>query len=148
MQLPRYELKADKSLMVFEFLSEGSKGKILKLITFNETNLKDLYNLAFGDKNIDTGDIDDMAVTNNGDSETVLSTVVASVYAFTDKYPESMVYAIGSTKARTRLYRMGITKYIKEIDKDFEIFGLSDNLWQPFEKDVNYEAFLAKRKKH
>jgi hypothetical protein len=147
MQLPRYQLKADKSLMVFEFVSEGNKGKIQKLITFNETNLKDLYNLAFGDKNIETGDIDDMAVSNNGDSEMVLATVVATVYAFTDKYPESMIYAIGSTNARTRLYRMGITKYIKEIDKDFDIFGLSDNLWQPFEKDMHYDAFLAKRKK-
>ena len=104
MQLPRYQLKADKSLMVFEFVSEGNKGKIQKLITFNETNLKDLYNLAFGDKNIETGDIDDMAVSNNGDSEMVLATVVATVYAFTDKYPESMIYAIGSTNARTRLY--------------------------------------------
>jgi hypothetical protein len=148
MQLPRYELKAEKSLMVFEFLSEGPKGKIPKLIKYSETNLKDLYNLAFGDKDLQTGDIDDMAVSNNGDSEKVLATVVATVYAFTDKYPECMIYATGSTQARTRLYRMGITKYIKEIEKDFEVFGLRDNLWQPFEKEIHYEAFLTKRKKH
>ena len=148
MQLPRYELKAEKSLMVFEFLSEGPKGKIPKLIKFSETNLKDLYNLAFGDKDLVTGDIDDMAVSNNGDSEMVLATVVATVFAFTDKYPDCMIYATGSTRARTRLYRMGITKYIKEIQKDFEIFGLQNNVWQPFEKEVHYEAFLAKRKKH
>ncbi len=134
--------------MVFEFLSEGPKGKIPKLIKFSETNLKDLYNLAFGDKDLLTGHIDDMAVSNNGDSEMVLATVVASVLAFTDKYPEYMVYATGSTKARTRLYRMGIARYIKEIQKDFEIYGLQNDIWHPFEKEAHYEAFLAKRKKH
>lgn len=69
MQLPRYELKAEKSLMVFEFLSEGPRGQIPKLIKFSETNLKDVYNLAFGDKHPETGDIDDMVVSNNGDSK-------------------------------------------------------------------------------
>jgi hypothetical protein len=147
MQLPRYELKAEKSLMVFEFLSEGRQGKIPKLIKYSETNLKDLYNLAFGDKNTQTGEIDDTVISNNGDSEKILATVVATVYAFTDRYPGCLIYATGSTQARTRFYRMGITKYIIEIQKDYEIFGLHDNVWQPFEKNVSYEAFLAKRKK-
>jgi hypothetical protein len=63
-----------------------------------------LYNLAFGDKDHSTGEIDDKVISNNGDSEKVLATVVATVYAFTDKYPETWIYATGSTKARTRLY--------------------------------------------
>ncbi len=81
MRLPRYELKAEKSLMVFEFTSEGLKGQIPKLIKFSETTLKGFYNLAFGDKNLETGDIDDAAVSNNGDSEQVLATVVSAVYS-------------------------------------------------------------------
>jgi hypothetical protein len=32
MKLERYELKAEKSLMVFEFVSEGPKGEISKLV--------------------------------------------------------------------------------------------------------------------
>ena len=118
MKLPRYELKAEKSLMVFEFISEGTKGQIPKLIKYSVTNLKDTYNLAFGDKNPETGEIDDNVVSNNGDSEKVLATVVATVYAFSDKYPDSWIFATGSTKARTRLYRMGITRYIDEIEHD------------------------------
>ena len=62
MKLPRYELKAESSLMVFEFTSEGGKGQIPKLIKLSETTLKGFYNLAFGDKDIDTGDIDDTVV--------------------------------------------------------------------------------------
>ena len=51
MKLPRYELTAEKSMAVFEFTSEGHKGSIVKLIKYSETNLRDMYNLAFGDKN-------------------------------------------------------------------------------------------------
>ena len=87
--------------MVFEFISEGTKGPIPKLIKYSETNLKDMFNLAFGDKNPDTGDIDDKVVSNNGDSEKILATIVATIYAFSDKYPDSWVFATGSTKART-----------------------------------------------
>lgn len=146
MKLPRYELKAEKSLMVFEFISEGTKGQNPKLIKYSETNLKDMYNLAFGDKNPETGEIDDKVVSNNGDSEKVLATVVSTVYAFSDKYLDCWIFATGSTKARTRLYRMGITKYIDEIKGDFEVYGLMENEWETFEKEIDYDAFLIRRK--
>ena len=133
--------------MVYDFISEGPKGRIPKLVKFSETNLKDLYNLAFGDKDLKTGGINDTVISNNGDSEKVLATVVATVYAFTEKHPDSWVYATGSSKSRTRLYRMGITKYISEVEKDFEVLGMKDNGWHPFKKGEEYEAFLVKRKK-
>jgi hypothetical protein len=93
MKLDRYELKAGENLTTFEFISEGPKGKIPKFIQFSPTNLKGLYNLAFGDKDLKTGEIDDLSISNNGDSEKVLATVVASVYAFTEKNPEAWIYA-------------------------------------------------------
>jgi hypothetical protein len=146
MKLPRYEMKSEKSLMVFEFISEGTKGKISKLIKFSETNVPDVFNLAFGDKIETTDEIDDFAVSNNGDSEKVLATVVASVNAFTEKYPNCWVYATGSTKSRTRLYQIGISKYVDEIRKSFEIYGLHNSDWKVFRKGLNYESFLVKRK--
>jgi hypothetical protein len=57
-----------------------------------------------------------------------------------------MVYATGSTKSRTRLYRMGISKYLEEIKADFEVYGELENGWEEFRKDVEYEAFLVKLK--
>ncbi|MFI5221097.1 MAG: DUF6934 family protein [Bacteroidia bacterium] len=147
MKLPRYQLKAEKSLMVFEFISEGSKGQIPKLVKFSETNLKGLFNLAFGDKDQNTGEINDTVISNNSDSEKVLATVVATLYAFTDKHNDAFVLATGSTKARTRLYRMGITKYFNEIQKDFLVYGLRNDEWENFKKETEYGAFLAKRKK-
>jgi hypothetical protein len=146
MKLPRYELVAENSLMVFEFTSEGPKGQIPKLIKFSTTALKGFYNLAFGDKDLETSDIDDKVVSNNGDSEKVLATVVSAVFAFTDIYKNTWVYATGSTKSRTRLYRMGISKYFEDVKQDFQVFGMLDGEWQEFEKEIDYTAFVARRK--
>ena len=103
--------------MVFEFISEGPKGNITKIVQYSETNLKGFYNLGFGDKNEKSGEIIDDIITNNSDSQKVLATVSSTVYAFTDKYADSWIYATGLTKARTRLYRMGITNNLIEIQK-------------------------------
>ena len=146
MKLPKYELTTEKSLNVYEFLSEGPKGKIPKLIKFSETTLKGFFNLAFGDKNIETGEIDDKVVSNNGDSEQVLATVVSAVFAFTDLNKNSWVYATGSNKARTRLYRMGVNKYLDEVEKDFWVFGMLNGEWEKFEKETDYTAFVVRRK--
>ena len=54
--------------------------------------------------------------------------------------------ASGSTISRTRLYRMGITMYLDEIQKDYHIYGLRHDDWEIFEKGIEYEAFLAKSK--
>ena len=146
MKLPKYHLKSNERLTTFEFISEGPKGFIHKLIQFTPTNLKDVYNLSFGDKDHNTGGVNDASISNNGDSEKVLATVVASVYAFTDKNPNAWVYATGSTKSRTRLYRMGITKYSLTVKKDFEIYGETGEDWEVFKKDKTYEGFLVRRK--
>ncbi len=146
MKLDKYELKSGERLEVFEFVSVGTKGRIPKIVQYTPTNYKDLYNLGFGDMNIETGEIDDTVISNNGDSEKVLATVVATLYAFIDKHQNAMVYATGSTKSRTRLYRMGITKYLDEIKDDFDIFGELETGWEEFRKDVEYEAFLVKLK--
>ena len=146
MLLPRYELKSDASLTVFEFTSVGKKGEIPKIVQYSETNLKDFYNLGFGDKDLLTGEVDDKVISDNGDSQKVLATVVATVYAFTDKYPETWIYATGSTKSRTRLYRIGLTNNLEEILQDFELYGLKNGEWQEFTRRTEYEAFLAKRR--
>lgn len=49
MKRERYKYFAEKELMYFEFYSVGPKGQVKKVIEFSETNVKDVYNLAFGD---------------------------------------------------------------------------------------------------
>ena len=142
----RYELKAGKNLTTFEFLSEGRKGKIAKVIQFQQMNHQNLYNLAFGDKHPETGEFDDKVITDNDDSEKVLATVVSAIYTFADRYPESWIYATGSTTARTRLYRMGINKYFNIVSNDFDIMGEYKNEWEWYEFGKNYQAFAVHRK--
>ena len=99
------------------------------------------------DKDHSTGSIDDMVISNNGDSEKVLASVVSTIYAFTDKFPDAWIYATGSTKSRTRLYRMGITKFLSEVEENFEVLGEQNDKWETFRKNVEYEGFLVRRKK-
>jgi len=146
MNLDKYEIKSGQKLEVFEFVSIGVNGRITKFIQYTSTNYKDLYNLGFGDKNDETGEMDDKVISNNGDSEKVLATVVATLYAFIDEHPKAMVYATGSSKSRTRLYRMGISKYLKQIKEDFEVFGELESNWESFKKGKEYKGFLVKLK--
>ena len=63
-----------------------------------------------------------------------------------NQQPDAYVYASGSTKARTRLYRMGITKYFEEMQQDFYLYGQVGDDYVDFEPGVNYDGFLAQRK--
>ena len=146
MKIDKYALKAGTDLTVFEFISEGTKGAIRKVILFQTTTEPNLYNLAFGDKDFETGGIDDMAVSNNGDTDKVLATVVAALYAFFERYPNAFVYATGSTASRTRLYRMGITRFFEEMRRDFYLYGQVGDDFPEFEIGRDYDGFIAKRK--
>lgn len=142
----RYALDADDEFMVFEFISTGPRGEISKLIQYSQTEKKNIYNLGFGDKDLETGSFDDQVISNNGDSQKILATVAETVYTFTEQYPGVRIFATGSTRARTRLYRIGITNNLTEILQDFELYGLRNGKWEEFSKGVEYQAFLVKRR--
>jgi hypothetical protein len=143
----KYNTKAIPSLMEFEFISSGPNGKIIKVIQYTPTNIPNIYNLGFGDKNNNTGDISDSVTSNNDDREKVLSTVAFTTLEFLNKYPNYSVLAIGLTPARTRLYQIGIMKNLIEIAEEISILGLHNDNWIPLKKGVNFEAFLASKKK-
>ncbi|MDQ6762197.1 MAG: hypothetical protein M3015_06180, partial [Bacteroidota bacterium] len=94
----------------------------------------------------ETGEISDIVITNNNDSRKVLATVAATIHDFTIQYPGVWIIAKGVTLSRTRLYRMGITNHWKEINTDFEVYGLIAEQWELFEQRRSYEAFLIRRK--
>ena len=122
MRLEHYEIRFDEPSTTFEFFSEGPKGRIQKSVQFSPLG-NGLYNLALGDVNTRTGELDDLVVTNNEDKEKVLATMVEIIYKFCERIPSANIFASGSTPARTRLYRMGINKYYQLAVKDFYILG-------------------------
>jgi len=145
MYLPRYIFKINENLLDYEFISVGPQGAIKKVVRFTQISTG-IYNLAFGDLDAETGEINDSSVTNNNDRQKVLATIATTVHDFTFQYLRVWIFIKGSTLSRTRLYRMGIANHWEEISMDFEVFGLKETAWEVFEKRENYEAFLLHRK--
>ena len=147
MNNPKYLYKTEQKFTIYEFVSEGPKGRIRKMVEYTETATENVYNLGFGDYDEIANAINDISVTNNGDSLKVLATVASTVYAFLEKHPNAYILATGSTNVRTRLYRMGITNNLAEINEDFIVYGLTDKgIWDDFVVGEDYEAFLITKK--
>jgi hypothetical protein len=150
MRLEKYESKANKTETKYTFISQGPNGNILKGIEYSKTKVygfRNVYNLAFGDIDLNSGEIDDLVVTNNQDREKVLATVANTVIIFTKRRPKAHIYIRGSTRPRTRLYQMAISKYLDELSENFDIKGQFKEIWLPFNKTTNFDAFLIIRKK-
>lgn len=142
MNLPQYKTNPDEDLHSFSFISEGKNGKVEKVIRYEKIT-DDVFNLGFGDKDPITGKINDKVVTNNGDTEKVLATVVSTVFTFTERNPNAYIYAIGSNHVRNRLYRRGITKYLSEALDTFAIYGMLPNQeFEIFNPNTDYVGFL------
>ncbi len=149
MKHPKYLYCSSTDMFHYEFISEGSKGRIKKMVEYTETGTENVYNLGFGDYNEVTQDIDDLSVTNNGDSLKVLATVASTLFTFIENNPNAWVVATGSTSVRTRLYRMGITNNLPEILEFFAVFGYNINQdWEEFVIGEDYEAFLITKKEN
>lgn len=150
MNLDRYLFEVSPDHFEYQFYSHGPKGRIKKIVRFDPFETGDgqqLINLAFGDWNEQTQAIDDETISNNGDTDKILATVAFIVLEFTNRFPETVIYAEGSTVARTRKYQMGINKYFEDISDLFHVFGVTENSSiQPFTKSVNYAGFLVSRK--
>lgn len=149
MKKEKYPYRTEDRFEYFEFFSEGPKGVIKKVVEYQPTMQENVFNLAFGDYNDAAKGIDDKTITNNSDSVKVLATVASTVYAFIEQHPEAWILATGSTEARTRLYRMGITNNLAEIAEDFLVFGYTrGEQWVKFEAGEDYEAFLVTKKEN
>ena len=149
MNLDAYPYTISGDHLIYTFDSYGPNGKIRKIVRYRPRNPGSLayFNLGFGDQNVVTGKVDDRAVSNNSDKEKVLATVAATVLDFICTFPDAFIHAQGSTPARTRLYQMGISANWNEISSLLQVYGyVFDSGWQPYEKNIKYLAFLARRK--
>jgi hypothetical protein len=108
---------------IFDFISHGQNGKINKRIAFTRTKMEQVYNLAFGDLTED-GEIDDLIISDNGDRNKVLATVVKVVNDYTRKYPYRLIFFRGSTHERTMLYRMAVGLNLEELSVHFDIYAM------------------------
>jgi hypothetical protein len=145
MSKDKYSLETDQNNLIFEFFSEGPKGRILKIVEYQPLGGR-FYNLAFGDSVENTKDFDDFVRTNNEDTEKVLATVASTLYIFFQHHEGTIVIAEGSTKARTRLYRRYLTIFLELIETEFTLLGELDGKTERFRKGVDYKFFLISKK--
>jgi hypothetical protein len=145
MNQPKYPVFASDDPFIYVFFSEGSRGRFKKGVFYTQIG-NNLFNLGFGDWNEELQDLDDSSRTNNGDRDKVLTTVASTVVAFTNKFPNAKIFAEGSTPVRTRLYQMGISSNLLEINEYFKVMGLLHNGWESFHRGRNYTSFLITRK--
>ena len=116
------------------------------VVQFIYDEQRSVFNLGFGIIRAD-GSIDDLATNDNQDRDKILATIAELVYEFTARHPKQFVGFTGSTKERTRLYRMALTLNYEELSKTFDIFGITEEKeMEVFRKGKSYYAFLVKRK--
>ena len=147
MNQERYAVARGPTENSYEFFSEGSKGRIRKVVIFRKPRPGTVYNLSFGDWNDEIEWIDDRVISGNNDRRKILVTVANVVLEFMEANPGQMVFALGNTPARTRLYQMGIALSLEEITVFFDVFGCRQGHWEPFLRGVNYSSFFIREKK-
>ena len=136
MRCEKYEnIITSSDKLEFQFISDGPKGEIIKVIQFAQTQNAEIYNLAFGNLRKD-GSIDDETTNDNKDRNKIPATVAAAVFEFSSHYPDKLIFFCGTTPERTRLYRMALSLNYDELIKDFRIYGILKE-W------MNLNAFLS-----
>jgi hypothetical protein len=88
-------IEATDDFDVFEFNSIGQRGTIRKRVAFTETEKSNIYNLAFGE--VDEADeMNDYSVSDNGDRNKVLTTIVSIVEIYAKRYPDRWIIFKGN----------------------------------------------------
>ena len=141
-----YPLNSTRNKKRYEFISEGPKGQIPKAIIFDATAIEGVYELSFGDVIEEDRKIDVSSISDNGDLNKVIATVINSVYDFTESHPEAKIIFTCSSESRNRLYRIAINRNYEQLNQDFQIFGVEDNQLVPFEPSKNFVVFLIVRR--
>jgi hypothetical protein len=133
-----YEFKKQGDFQ-YAFTSEGPKGSVKKVVTFEEV-FTGVYNVLLQDE---IGGVlsDDMVITGNHDALKVVNTIAAIIRNILGKPPVLAVYIAGSTEQRSGMYQR---KILRELG-DLQVLGrrTRDSEFEPVEKNQSYHAFLV-----
>jgi hypothetical protein len=128
---------------LFTFKSISEEKTIVKVVQFS--HVKDnLYNLGLAD--YEKGKLQFTELSNNQDMIRVLGTVAAIVRRFTEIYPEREILIRGENR-RMQLYNLVFQRRYMEIEKEFQIWGYTDDdEWQPYDPQKVFESLKIRRK--
>lgn len=175
-----YQLKEEKSDLdlKFYFISSGQRN-IVKVVQYSfvrELGGRRVYNLGFGDYNLENDEIIDNVITGNGDAFKVFYTVLNTIPIFFEYFKKEALLVQGSDgrpdfietcrktcikncKDGCKKYNRRIKIYIGFIEKNYEklvinyqFWGIFQNLFQesvlePYQRGKNYHSILLLLKK-
>ena len=141
---PFYEFTTSSESLRFDFISEGSR-TIRKAVIYQKLPRPAAFNLVLVDVD-EYNQLDDFSVSDNGDRDKVLATVIQTLFSFFEKHPHASVSFTGSTPARTRLYQAAIARELDRAHERLDIYGLVDDQPEPFERNKAYAGFVIFQK--
>ncbi len=142
MDKPFYEFTVADEACTFQFVSIGQQ-VIQKCVVYRSTSLPHFYNLAMGDL-LPNGTLDVEVVSDNGDRDEILATVIQTLIVFLDTHPTDFVLFTGSSPARTRLYQILISHELDQAQSLFAFWGMSESgQLVSFEKNKPYIGFVV-----
>jgi hypothetical protein len=107
----------------YEFVSQGPRGAIEKIVEITKLSRKNAYSFGFGNK-MPGGQIDDRVESNNADISKIFATLLTIIRDFTAHRPMAELYFVGSTDQRTQVYQYLLTRYYPLLSCEFEINGI------------------------
>lgn len=150
MAVDPYQIKAI-GFARYEFISCGPRGAVRKIVEISSLKPTGLFNVAFGDVQLD-GTVDDIAVTNNNDLIKVFATVIEVIGDFLIGNPSAILFFQGSSEQRTTVYRYILSRYYKDFSEKFIITAIvkvgettQEISFDPC-RGEGYLAFLVRRK--
>ena len=172
-----HELHVANDLLQFYFVSKGDKD-IVKLVQYRYIKNFDgrpLFNLGFGDYDMQSGAVSDEESSNNRDHYKVFHTVLNTVPRLFDAYGNIILMVQGSDSKqeyidkcratcskrcdpglcknahrRINIYRSFVDKYFDELSNTYIFMGSeaaeNQNIIELYQKGKKYNAVLVMRK--
>lgn len=161
------ERKSDNGLEFF-FISRGDRD-VIKAVEFSfvqELNGREIYNLGFGDYDLESDTVTDNIHTNNGDAYKVFNTVLSCIPVFFENYKSAMLMVQGSDgsmafmeqcrlvclkkcDAECKNYNRRMKIYRGYVDKNFELLTVDYQFFGAFrtaEQETSLEPYVPQRK--
>jgi hypothetical protein len=143
---PYPDLVALPDLSDFQFISEGPRGRIAKQIQFTLLFKPRIYMLQLGDIN-EYGGFDRSAISNNGDKNRILATVIQAIEVFTTRYPDRSIRIWSLSAERSRLFQIAISKNFQQLSTKFTVQTMAREGFLLFRKDIDKTDFVLNHKK-
>ena len=171
------EESIDEVSAKYLFVSSGKKD-VIKAVEYQYVqphNGDHLYNLAFGDFDLETASLDDQINTNNGDHYAVFNTVLSTIPSFFENNPRATMMVQGNDNSeefinncrqhcarkckdacknagrRIKTYRYFVNKNYDDLIGDYEFQGglkMSDGtiILELYQKEKEYDSVFCKKR--